>query len=102
MTEKKWDDKQIEELLDNMPDMQDNRSKSDILARLKQDERLNTPRRKKTEKMDPGIGRSGGIACHRASPPIHASAKRRSDDGYSQSIKWWKEQRRRWESGRSV
>ena len=55
MTDKKWDDKQIEELLDNIPDMQDNRSKSDILARLKQDERLNAPRRRKRKRWIPAL-----------------------------------------------
>ena len=34
---------------------QDNRPKSEILARLKQDERLNTPHRKKTKKWMPAF-----------------------------------------------
>ena len=48
MTDKKWDDKKIEELLDNIPDAPDKRSKSDILARLKQEQHTkvrNTPLR---------------------------------------------------------
>src|SRR4051812_37625625 len=55
MTDKKWDDKQIEELLDNIPDAPDNRSKSDILARLKQDERLNAPRQRKQKRWIPAL-----------------------------------------------
>ncbi|MCG7333906.1 hypothetical protein MHZ95_01295 [Sporosarcina sp. ACRSM] len=48
MADNKWNDNKIEELLGAMPDVQDKRSESDILARLKQDERLQqVPRRKK-------------------------------------------------------
>ncbi|WP_342509802.1 hypothetical protein [Sporosarcina sp. FSL K6-2383] len=45
MTDSKWDDSKIDSLLRNMPDIQDERLSSDILARLKQDERLQSPRR---------------------------------------------------------
>jgi hypothetical protein len=55
MTHKNWNDNRIEELLGNMPDIQDNRSKSEILARLKQDERLNVPRHKKSKKWMPAL-----------------------------------------------
>lgn len=48
MADNEWNDNKIEELLGAMPDVQDKRSESDILARLKQDERLQqVPRRKK-------------------------------------------------------
>ncbi|MEK3934774.1 hypothetical protein MKY41_05580 [Sporosarcina sp. FSL W7-1349] len=40
MTEEKWDEGKIEKLLDSMPDVQDQRSKSEILDRLRKDERL--------------------------------------------------------------
>ena len=55
MTHKNWNDNKIENLLGDMPDIQDNRSKSEILARLKQDERLNIPRRKKSNKWMPAL-----------------------------------------------
>ena len=42
MTHKNWNDNKIENLLGDMPDVSDNRPMSEILARLKQDERLNT------------------------------------------------------------
>ncbi len=45
MTGKKWDDNKIENLLGDMPNIQDERPKSDILTRLKLDERLNSPNR---------------------------------------------------------
>ena len=55
MTGNKWDDNKIEELLGAMPAIQDKRPKSDILARLQQDERLNVPRRKKQNKWMPAF-----------------------------------------------
>jgi hypothetical protein len=55
MTHKNWNDNKIENLLGDMPDIQDNRSKSEILARLKQDERLNASRRKKSNKWMPAL-----------------------------------------------
>ena len=36
----KWDDKKIEKLLNDLPDIQDTRSKEDVLSRLKQDNRF--------------------------------------------------------------
>lgn len=55
MTHKDWNDNKIENLLGDMPDIQDNRPESEILARLKQDERLNVPRRKKAKKWMPAL-----------------------------------------------
>ncbi len=40
MSEKKWDDSEIEKLLQQVPDIKDNRSKEDILLRLQSDDRL--------------------------------------------------------------
>ncbi|MFC4410991.1 hypothetical protein ACFOZY_11230 [Chungangia koreensis] len=42
-----WDDEQIEQLLSNAPKIKDERSKEDILAKLKSDPRLNGPEKKK-------------------------------------------------------
>ncbi|QUW22086.1 hypothetical protein JSQ81_00390 [Sporosarcina sp. Marseille-Q4063] len=36
----KWDDEKIQKLLNDLPDVQDTRSKEDVLSRLKQDKRL--------------------------------------------------------------
>ena len=36
----KWDDEKIQKLLRELPDIQDNRSKEDVLSRLKQDNRI--------------------------------------------------------------
>lgn len=47
MSDNNWDDQQIENLLKQVPDIQDHRSKSEILARLKQDERLQIVKKKK-------------------------------------------------------
>jgi len=55
MTHKNWNDNKIENLLGDMPDVSDNRPMSEILARLKQDERLNTPRRKKSNRWMPAL-----------------------------------------------
>lgn len=56
MTDNKWNDNKIEELLGNMPDIQDKRSESEILARLQQDERLQqVPRRKKRNRWMPTL-----------------------------------------------
>lgn len=56
MTHKNWNDDKIENLLSDMPDVSDNRPMSEILARLKQDERLmNTPHRKKSKKWLPAL-----------------------------------------------
>ncbi|KXH82047.1 hypothetical protein [Sporosarcina sp. HYO08] len=45
MNEKKWDEDKIETLLKDMPNIEDHRPKSEILARLKADERFTAPRR---------------------------------------------------------
>lgn len=55
MTHKNWNDKKIENLLGDMPDVSDNRPMSEILARLKQDERLSMPHRKKSKKWVPAF-----------------------------------------------
>ncbi|WP_342512239.1 hypothetical protein MKY34_16670 [Sporosarcina sp. FSL K6-1522] len=55
MTGKKWDDENMEQLLRNMPAIQDQRAKSDVLARLKQDERLQGAGRKKSNKWIPAF-----------------------------------------------
>ena len=55
MTHKDWNDNKIEKLLGDVPDISDNRQMSEILARLKQDERLNTPHRKKSKKWMPAL-----------------------------------------------
>lgn len=55
MTHKDWNDNKIEKLLGDVPDISDNRPMSEILARLKQDERLNTPHRKKSKKWMPAL-----------------------------------------------
>ncbi len=55
MTHKNWNDNKIENLLGDMPDVSDNRPMSEILARLKQDERLNIPHRKKSKKWVPAL-----------------------------------------------
>lgn len=47
MENNKWDDKEIEKLLSEMPKVDDKRSKDTILARLKADERLQKPRKRK-------------------------------------------------------
>ena len=52
MTHKNWNDNKIENLLGDMPGVSDDRPMSEILARLKQDERLNTPHRKRIEEVD--------------------------------------------------
>jgi hypothetical protein len=46
MTDKQWDDKKIEDLLSSMPDIKDDRSATEVLARLKHDERLRSTQRK--------------------------------------------------------
>ena len=55
MTHKNWNDNKIENLLGDMPDLQDNRPMSEILTRLKQDERLSVARRKKSKKWMPAL-----------------------------------------------
>ena len=50
MTDNKWDDNKIDSLLSTMPDIRDERLESDILMRLKQDERLHPPRRTMSKK----------------------------------------------------
>jgi len=50
MTDNKWDDSKIDSLLSGMPDIRDERLESDILMRLKQDERLHPPRRAMSKK----------------------------------------------------
>lgn len=46
MDEKKWDDKDIESYLRKLPKMTDERSKEDVLKRLKADNRLHIPQQK--------------------------------------------------------
>ncbi|NYF24476.1 hypothetical protein [Sporosarcina sp. JAI121] len=55
MTHKNWNDNKINDLLGEVPDIQDNRPKSEILERLKQDERLNAPRRKNLKWWGPAL-----------------------------------------------
>jgi hypothetical protein len=55
MTHKNWNDNKIENLLGDMPDVSDNRPKSQILERLKQDQRLNLPRRKRSKRWMPAL-----------------------------------------------
>ncbi len=55
MTDKKWNDREIENLLGSIPDVKDNRSKSDILARLKRDERIQQTHRKSKMKWVPAF-----------------------------------------------
>lgn len=55
MTDKKWDDRKIDDLLGSVPDIKDNRPKSDILMRLKQDERLQNSQRKKRNNWIPAF-----------------------------------------------
>ena len=43
----KWDDEKIQKLLHELPDIQDNRSKEDVLSRLKQDNRMQNLNRSK-------------------------------------------------------
>ena len=50
MTDNKWDDSKIDSLLSSMPDIRDERLESDILMRLKQEERLHSPRRAMSKK----------------------------------------------------
>lgn len=45
-----WDDEKIEQLLSNAPKIRDERSKEEILSRLKHDPRLTMPERKKTRR----------------------------------------------------
>lgn len=55
MTNNQWDDDKLESLLHSMPKIDDNRSKEQILERLKQDQRLKTPKRKNPKKWMPAI-----------------------------------------------
>ncbi|WP_318617235.1 hypothetical protein [Sporosarcina sp. YIM B06819] len=55
MTDNKWDDSKIDNLLGSMPDIRDERLKSDILMRLQQDERLHHPRRNNVKKWMPAL-----------------------------------------------
>lgn len=55
MTHKDWNNNKIEKLLGDVPDVSDNRPMSEILALLKQDERLNRTHRKKSKKWMPAI-----------------------------------------------
>ncbi|MEK5039285.1 hypothetical protein [Sporosarcina sp. FSL K6-3457] len=55
MADNKWDDSKIDSLLGNMPDIRDERLKSDILMRLQQDERLHLPRRNNIKKWMPAL-----------------------------------------------
>lgn len=55
MTDNKWDNSKIDSLLGSMPDIRDERLKSDILMRLNQDERLHPPRRTISKKWIPAL-----------------------------------------------
>lgn len=55
MTNNQWDDDKLESLLHSMPKIEDNRSKEQVLARLKQDQRLKKPRRMNPKKWMPAI-----------------------------------------------
>ncbi|MFC5603228.1 hypothetical protein [Sporosarcina koreensis] len=55
MTNNQWDDDKLENLLHSMPKIEDNRSKEQILKRLKQDQRLKKPRRMNPMKWMPVI-----------------------------------------------
>ncbi len=55
MTHKNWNDNKIENLLGDMPDVSDDRPKSEILERLKQDQRLNIPRRNNFKRWMPAF-----------------------------------------------
>ncbi|MFD1928115.1 hypothetical protein ACFSFY_08590 [Sporosarcina siberiensis] len=55
MTENKWDDKSIEQLLSDMPNITDNRSEKEVLMRLKKDERLKSPVLTKRKRWVPAV-----------------------------------------------
>lgn len=55
MTENKWDDKSIEQLLSDMPNITDNRSEEEVLMRLKKDERLKPPVHTKRKRWVPAV-----------------------------------------------
>ncbi|MBO1915116.1 hypothetical protein J4G37_61105, partial [Microvirga sp. 3-52] len=47
-----WGDEKIQKLLNDLPDIQDTRSKEDVLSRLKQDSRMqNRPKQKTNRKI---------------------------------------------------
>jgi hypothetical protein len=47
---KKWNDEKIQKLLNDLPDIQDTRSKEDVLSRLKQDSRMQNPTKHKPKR----------------------------------------------------
>jgi hypothetical protein len=47
---KKWNDEKIQKLLNDLPDIQDTRSKEDVLSRLKQDSRMQNPTKQKPKR----------------------------------------------------
>ncbi|MCM3742989.1 hypothetical protein M3193_02425 [Sporosarcina luteola] len=53
MTNNQWDDNKLESLLHSLPKIEDNRSKEQILERLKRDQRLRKPHRMKPRKWMP-------------------------------------------------
>ncbi|MCM3637719.1 hypothetical protein M3152_08290 [Sporosarcina luteola] len=55
MTNNQWDDNKLESLLHSMPKIEDNRSKEQIMERLRQDQRLKKSRRMKPRKWMPII-----------------------------------------------
>ena len=55
MTNNNWNDTKIEKLLGDLPEITDNRSKSEIFERLKQDERLSVHRRKRLTRWMPAL-----------------------------------------------
>ncbi|WP_438318374.1 hypothetical protein [Sporosarcina sp. FA9] len=55
MKDKKSDDKNVEQLLRNMPNIPDNRSEKEVLMRLKKDERLKSPVHKKRKRWIPAV-----------------------------------------------
>lgn len=55
MANNQWDDEKVEKLLHSVPKIKDERSSTDILERLKQDERLKQTRRPKMKRWIPSI-----------------------------------------------
>lgn len=55
MANNQWDDEKVEKLLHSVPKIKDERSSSDILERLKKDERLKQTRRPKMNRWLPSI-----------------------------------------------
>lgn len=82
MTDNKWDDSKIDSLLSSMPDLRDERLESDILMRLKQDERLHPPRRTMSKKWIPALAAVAALLIFSLFIP---SMLRQNDSGMSDS-----------------